>query len=248
MESIIQIKNISKQYHKGQQASNDISLNITEGKIFGIIGSSGAGKSTLLRCINLLEKPTSGEIWVGDKNVLSLSSKELNKVRKSMGMIFQHFNLLASKTAIENVELPLKLVHTSKTTRKESALKLLEKVGLVDKANSFPAQLSGGQKQRVAIARALALNPKILLCDEATSALDPASTVSILRLLKQINRESNITIVLITHEMQVIKQICDEVAVLSKGNLVEVDSVDEVFNHPKSEITKELLTLSDLKL
>ncbi|QES90934.1 ATP-binding cassette domain-containing protein [Rhizosphaericola mali] len=245
---MIQIKNISKQYSKGQKASNDISLNIEKGKIFGIIGSSGAGKSTLLRCLNLLEKPSSGEVWIEDKNILTLSNKELNSVRKQIGMIFQHFNLLASKTVLENIALPLKLAHKSSIERKEIALKLLEKVGLSEKANNFPAQLSGGQKQRVAIARALALSPKILLCDEATSALDPASTVSVLRLLKQINQELGITIVLITHEMQVIKQICDEVAVLSKGNLVEVGAVSEVFLSPKSEETKELLSLADLKL
>lgn len=249
METIIRLANITKTFgrHDEHQALQDISLDITKGKIYGVIGSSGAGKSTLLRCINLLEQPTSGHVFLEGRDLVALPIKEINKVRKGLGMIFQHFNLLSSKTVLENVALPLKLVGVAKEDRKIAARKLLERVGLAEKENAYPAQLSGGQKQRVAIARALILEPSVLLCDEATSALDPASTVSILQLLKQINRDLGITIVLITHEMQVITQVCDEVAVLSHGRLVETGTVSEVFSRPQSLVTKEMIELSDLK-
>lgn len=250
METIISLKNISKSFgdSEGKLASENINLDIPKGKILGIIGSSGAGKSTLLRCINLLERPTNGDVLVEGQYLTQLSAKELNKARKHIGMIFQHFNLLSSRTVLENVVLPLKLVSVNKEKSKDIATHFLQRVGLGDKQNAYPAQLSGGQKQRVAIARALVLQPSILLCDEATSALDPASTVAILQLLKQINKDFGITIVLITHEMQVVKRICDEVAVLSHGKLVETGTVTQVFENPQSDITKELLLLSDLKI
>ncbi|PZP43035.1 MAG: methionine ABC transporter ATP-binding protein, partial [Pseudopedobacter saltans] len=211
------------------------------------IGSSGAGKSTLLRCINLLEFPNTGSVWVNGEQLNDLSAKQLNTARKKIGMIFQHFNLLSSKTVFENVTLPLKLIHTNKQTRNEIARKFLKLVGLSEKDNAYPAQLSGGQKQRVAIARALVLEPSVLLCDEATSALDPESTFSVLQLLQSINKELGITIVLITHEMQVIHQICQDVAVLSQGKIVEIGNVKNVFLQPQSPVTKRLLSFSDIK-
>lgn len=229
-------------------AIEDIDLEITQGQIFGIIGSSGAGKSTLLRCINLLEYPSTGKVWVNGMQLNSLSPKALNQARKKIGMIFQHFNLLSSKTVLENVALPLKLIQTNKSARHEIARKLLQLVGLSDKEKAYPSQLSGGQKQRVAIARALILEPSVLLCDEATSALDPESTFSILQLLQSINRQLGITIVLITHEMQVIRQICQQVAVLSQGKIVEIGAVPDVFGQPQSEVTKRLLSFSEIKL
>ncbi|WP_447643000.1 MULTISPECIES: methionine ABC transporter ATP-binding protein [Chitinophagaceae] len=249
MESIIQLRSVGKSYAKnlGSWAIKDITLDVPKGKIFGIIGSSGAGKSSLLRCINLLERPTTGSVSIRGDDLNLLSSKALNDARKSIGMIFQHFNLLASRTVLENIVLPLKLTHTKKAERVQVARRLLNRVGLSEKENAYPAQLSGGQKQRVAIARALVLNPSILLCDEATSALDPESTITILQLLKAINLELGLTIVLITHEMQVIQQICDYVAVLSHGRLVESGTVTQVFESPVSPVTKSLLRFSALK-
>lgn len=249
MESIIQLRSVGKSYAKnlGSWAIKDITLDVPKGKIFGIIGSSGAGKSSLLRCINLLERPTTGSVSIRGDDLNLLSSKALNDARKSIGMIFQHFNLLASRTVLENIVLPLKLTHTKKAERVQVARRLLNRVGLSEKENAYPAQLSGGQKQRVAIARALVLNPSILLCDEATSALDPESTITILQLLKAINLELGLTIVLITHEMQVIQQICDYVAVLSHGRLVESGTVTQVFEAPVSPVTKSLLRFSALK-
>ena len=250
MESIVRLEHIGKTFSKDQShwSVRDVSLEVGKGKIFGIIGSSGAGKSTLLRCINFLERPTTGNVWVDGSNLNALSSGELNDVRKRIGMIFQHFNLLASRTVLENVTLPLKFTHVHKEERKQIARKFLERVGLSEKENAYPAQLSGGQKQRVAIARALVLHPTILLCDEATSALDPESTDSVLRLLKSINQELGITIILITHEMHVVRQICEDVAILSHGRLEEIGTVEQVFTQPQSLVTKGLLQFSELKL
>lgn len=228
---MIRLENISKTFHqKGTtfQALDNINLTIEQGSIVGIIGSSGAGKSTLVRCINLLEKPDSGKVIIQGKDLLKMNRKELAHERKKIGMIFQHFNLLSSKTDYENVALPLKLEKTDQRTVRSRVSELLRIVGLEDKAGEYPKSLSGGQKQRVAIARALASSPHILLCDEATSALDPVTTQSILQLLKDINRQLNITILLITHEMEVIKAICDQVAVIDHGKLVVKGTLDEL--------------------
>lgn len=244
---MIELKNISKNFHQKNRvvsALSDVSLKVPQGKIFGVIGTSGAGKSTLIRCVNLLERPTSGEIIVDGKSLLQLSNAQLAIERRQIGMIFQHFNLLSSRTVFENVAFPLELVGASKDAIRTRVFELLELVGLAEKANDYPASLSGGQKQRVAIARTLANNPKVLLCDEATSALDPATTRSILNLLKDINRRLNITILLITHQMEVVKSICDEVAVISHGKLIEQGSVGEIFADPKHELTKEFIASS----
>ena len=244
---MIEIKNVTKVFQGKDTSStalSDISLTIPKGKIFGIIGESGAGKSTLIRCVNLLERPTSGEIYIDGQNMMTLSPSELTATRRKIGMIFQHFNLLSSATVFENIAFPLKLNKTPKELIKERVLELLALVGLEGKADDYPAKLSGGQKQRVAIARALANNPQILLCDEATSALDPATTYSILSLLKDINKKMNITILLITHEMEVVKTICDEVAVLNKGELIEQGLIAEIFSHPKNELTKYFIDSS----
>ncbi len=241
---MIELKNISKIYRQNEQAIyaiNNMSLKIEAGEIYGIIGKSGAGKSSLIRCVNLLERPTSGEVWVDGQNLLSLNPEQLRQARHQMGMVFQQFNLLNSKTAFQNVALPLQLMHTAADEIKQKVDSLLALVGLTDKANVYPRQLSGGQKQRVAIARALTTNPKILLCDEMTSALDPETTNSILDLVKSINREYKVTILLITHEMSVIKQIADRVAVLDHGQLVEEASIVELFSQPKCTLTKNLL-------
>jgi D-methionine transport system ATP-binding protein len=221
---MIELRNITKEFrHKKKitTALSDVSLTVPEGKIMGVIGESGAGKSTLIRCVNLLERPTKGEVVVGDENLMSLSPSELLRVRRSIGMIFQHFNLLASRTVFGNVAFPLELTRVAGDIVRSRVLELLQLVGLENKADEYPAKLSGGQKQRVAIARALANNPKVLLCDEATSALDPATTSNILSLLKEINSRLNITILLITHEMNVVRTVCDDVVVLSEGRLVE---------------------------
>jgi len=244
---MIELKNITKNFHQKNRvvsALSDVSLKVPQGKIFGVIGTSGAGKSTLIRCVNLLERPTSGEIIVDGKSLLQLSNAQLAIERRQIGMIFQHFNLLSSRTVFENVAFPLELVGASKDAIRTRVFELLELVGLAEKANDYPASLSGGQKQRVAIARTLASNPKVLLCDEATSALDPATTRSILNLLKDINRRLNITILLITHQMEVVKSICDEVAVISHGKLIEQGSVGEIFADPKHELTKEFIASS----
>ncbi|QDW22172.1 methionine ABC transporter ATP-binding protein MetN [Flavobacterium sp. KBS0721] len=244
---MIELKNITKNFHQKNRvvsALSDVSLKVPQGKIFGVIGTSGAGKSTLIRCVNLLERPTSGEIIVDGKSLLQLSNAQLAIERRQIGMIFQHFNLLSSRTVFENVAFPLELVGASKDAIRTRVFELLELVGLAEKANDYPASLSGGQKQRVAIARTLANNPKVLLCDEATSALDPATTRSILNLLKDINRRLNITILLITHQMEVVKSICDEVAVISHGKLIEQGSVGEIFADPKHELTKEFIASS----
>jgi D-methionine transport system ATP-binding protein len=244
---MIELKNVSKIFHQKDRivsALSEVSLKGPPGKIFGVIGTSGAGKSTLIRCVNLLERPTSGEIIVDGKSLIQLSNAQLAIERRQIGMIFQHFNLLSSRTVFENVAFPLELTGTSKAAIKERVLELLQLVGLTEKANDYPASLSGGQKQRVAIARTLANNPKVLLCDEATSALDPATTRSILNLLKDINRRLNITILLITHQMEVVKSICDEVAVINHGKSIEQGSVGEIFADPKHELTKEFIASS----
>ncbi len=234
---IIEIKGLTKIFNTKDtqvEALRNIELSIDKGDIFGIIGMSGAGKSTLVRCINYLEKPTSGSIIVDGEDLSKLNEKQLRNVRQSMGMIFQQFNLLMQRTAEENITFPLEIVGVKKNDAKKRAQELLEIVGLVDKADAYPSQLSGGQKQRIAIARALATNPKVLLCDEATSALDPTTTRSILELLKDINKRLGITIVIITHEMSVIEQICSHVAIIDESVIAEQGRVSEVFAHPKT--------------
>lgn len=241
---ILEIKNLEKKFIvNGHEiyALKDINLTIGKGEIFGIIGKSGAGKSTLVRCINLLERPTSGRIYFKGQDVCQLNEAGLRKARRSMGMIFQQFNLLMQRNSIDNVCFPLELAGWEKKKAKERALELLELVGLENRIESYPAQLSGGQKQRVAIARALATNPAVLLCDEATSALDPATTDSILNLIKDINVRFGITAVVITHEMSVIDKICSHVAIISKGTIVEQGLVREVFFYPKTEAARNLV-------
>ncbi|HZZ84243.1 MAG TPA: methionine ABC transporter ATP-binding protein [Anaeromyxobacteraceae bacterium] len=218
-----------------------VSLSVRRGEIFGIIGRSGAGKSTLIRCVNLLERPTSGRVLVGGQEITALSGAALRAERRRIGMIFQHFNLLSSRTVLENAALPLELAGARKEAIREAVLPLLELVGLSGKLGRYPAELSGGEKQRVGIARALASRPEVLLCDEATSALDPETTRSILALLKDINRQLGLTIALITHEMAVIKEICDRVAVLDRGEIVEQGRVFDVFTAPQAEVTRTFL-------
>ena len=241
---MIEINRVNKVFYQGAKeihALRDINLTIEQGTIFGVIGSSGAGKSTLIRCVNLLERPTSGHVIVDGIDLTQLSNQQLTQARRKIGMIFQHFNLLSSRTVFDNVALPLELAGTSKAAIKTKVDELLELVGLADKSESYPSNLSGGQKQRVAIARALASDPKVLLCDEATSALDPATTQSILTLLKEINRKLNLTILLITHEMDVVKSICSEVAIIGDGELVEKGPVGDIFAHPKTELAREFI-------
>ena len=238
------LKDVSKTFttKEGEvKAVRNVNLKIEDGEIFGLIGFSGAGKSTLIRLINLLERPTAGKIYVDDTELTALNEKELRQIRKKIGMIFQHFNLMRSRTIFDNVAYPLKGCGLSKQQIKDKVTRLLQLVELQDKANAYPSQLSGGQKQRVAIARALANDPKILLCDEATSALDPQTTHSILKLLKQVNQEMGITIVLITHEMGVIKEICDRVAVMEDGLIKETGCVVDVFANPQEEITRNFI-------
>ena len=241
---MIKLNNITKIFtlpDKKLTALDNVSLHVPKGQICGVIGASGAGKSTLIRCVNLLERPTHGAVIIDDMDLTQLSDTELVKTRRQIGMIFQHFNLLTSRTVFENVALPLELENKSKAEIQEKTTALLALVGLSDKHNVYPANLSGGQKQRVAIARALASDPKVLLCDEATSALDPATTQSILKLLKEINRTLGITILLITHEMEVVKRICDQVAVIDKGRLIEQGTVSEIFSNPKTELAQEFI-------
>lgn len=224
-------------------AIKDISLHINKGEIYGIIGLSGAGKSTLVRCINLLERPTNGKVTVDGQDMMAMNESQLRQARKSIGMIFQHFNLLSSATVYENVAFPLRLAKASDDMIDKKVTELLELVGLADKADQYPSQLSGGQKQRVGIARALASDPKILLCDEATSALDPQTTKSILQLIRDINAKLKLTVVVITHEMQVIKDICDKVAVIDKGVIAEKGNVLDIFTNPTQTITKEFISV-----
>ena len=242
---MIKLNNITKIFtlpDKKLTALDNVSLHVPKGQICGVIGASGAGKSTLIRCVNLLERPTHGAVLIDDVDLTQLSEAELVKRRRQIGMIFQHFNLLTSRTVFENVALPLELENKSKAEIQEKTTALLALVGLGDKHNVYPANLSGGQNQRVAIARALASDPKVLLCDEATSALDPATTQSILKLLKEINRTLGITILLITHEMEVVKRICDQVAVIDKGRLIEQGTVSEIFSNPKTELAQEFIS------
>ncbi|QCT20006.1 methionine ABC transporter ATP-binding protein MetN [Jejubacter calystegiae] len=241
---MIKLSNITKVFQQGNrtiQALKDVSLHVPAGQIYGVIGSSGAGKSTLIRCVNLLERPTQGTVLVDGQDLTAMNATQLTRARRQIGMIFQHFNLLSSRTVFGNVALPLELDNTPRDEIKRRVTELLELVGLGEKQDAYPANLSGGQKQRVAIARALASNPKILLCDEATSALDPATTRSILELLKDINRRLGLTILLITHEMDVVKRICDCVAVISDGELIEQDTVGEVFSHPKTPLAQQFI-------
>ncbi|MCF0055297.1 methionine ABC transporter ATP-binding protein MetN [Dyadobacter sp. CY356] len=244
---MIELRNVTKIFRQKNReiiALSDVSLKVEPGKIYGVIGTSGAGKSTLIRCVNLLEKPTSGDVIVDGKNLTILSDAQLARERRQIGMIFQHFNLLSSRTVSENVAFALELDRVPKAEIKARVSELLRLVGLEEKANDYPANLSGGQKQRVAIARTLANNPKVLLCDEATSALDPGTTRSILKLLKDINKRLNITILLITHEMAVVKSICDFVAVISEGKLIEQGTVSDIFVNPKTELAKEFISTS----
>lgn len=244
---MIELLNLSKSFktkNKTIHALSDVSLTVEKGEIFGVIGTSGAGKSTLIRCVNLLEKPNEGKVIVDNIELTKLSDAQLTLERRKIAMIFQHFNLLSSRTVFDNIAFPLELEGKSKSAIKEKVNSLLDLVGLNDKAKDYPANLSGGQKQRVAIARALANDPKVLLCDEATSALDPATTKSILKLLKSINQKLNLTILLITHEMEVIKTICDKVAVIDHGKLAEQGDVEQIFTNPKEEITKGFIQSS----
>ena len=244
MEAMIQVENLCKSFSTKSgtiEAARNISFSIEKGEIFGIIGLSGAGKSTLVRCLNLLERPTSGTIRIKGKNLMELPERKLRKERQNIGMIFQHFNLLMQRTALDNVCFPMEIVGISKKEARKKALEYLKIVGLEEKALSYPSQLSGGQKQRVAIARVLASDPEILLCDEATSALDPQTTKSILELIRKINKEYGITVVVITHEMSVVQEICNRVAVLERGVLVESGTVEELFRSPKTEAARRLV-------
>ncbi|MBR5616652.1 MAG: ATP-binding cassette domain-containing protein [Oscillospiraceae bacterium] len=247
LEPIIEIKNLSKVFGSGDgkvAALQDVSVAVKPGEIFGIIGLSGAGKSTLVRCINLLEHPTQGQVLFHGQDLTGLKDKELRLQRRKISMIFQSFNLLDQRTSLDNICFPLELAGVSRKDARQRAMELLEIVGLPDKANSYPVQLSGGQKQRIAIARALASDPEVLLCDEATSALDPQTTDSILKLLQKINRERGITVIIITHQMSVIEQICHRVAILDHGEVAEVGTVEAVFSNPKSKAGRRLVSPS----
>ena len=244
MSVMIQVKNLSKTFQTREgtvEALRNIDLTVEAGDIYGIIGMSGAGKSTLVRCLNYLERPTAGTVIVQGRELGTLSDKELRKMRSSIGMIFQNFNLLMQRNVMDNVTFPLEIQGTGKEQARQKARTLLETVGLSEKAAAYPAQLSGGQRQRVAIARALACDPKILLCDEATSALDPQTTQQILQLLKKINQETGITIVIITHQMSVVREICRNVAIVENGQIVEQGLVEEIFTHPKSRAARQLV-------
>ena len=241
---MIELKNLQKTYQGDNgslEALRGVSVHVRQGEIFGVIGKSGAGKSTLIRCINMLERPTTGSVIVDGEELTTMPERQLRDVRKKIGMIFQHFNLLSSRTVFDNIAFPLELAGKTATEIEAAVTPLLELVGLADKRNQYPAQLSGGQKQRVGIARALANRPKVLLCDEATSALDPQTTHSILELLKDINQKFNLTIVIITHEMQVIKEICDRVAVIENGLIIEEGSVIDLFVRPQTATTKDFI-------
>ena len=241
---MIELQHIDKVYHTASgdlHALKDINLTINEGEIFGIIGLSGAGKSTLVRCINMLEKPTSGKVMVDGQEMTALGEEQLRKARQNIGMIFQHFNLLSSRTVFGNIAFPLEIQGMDKAAIQKKVEPLLDLVGLKDRADHYPSQLSGGQKQRVGIARALARDPKGLLCDEATSALDPQTTESILNLLRDINKRLHITIVMITHQMNVVKEICDRVAVIENGEIIEQGSMVDIFTNPQKATTKEFV-------
>lgn len=244
---MIRIEQISKKFESGRReiaAVENVSLTIQSGEIFGVIGFSGAGKSTLVRCINLLERPTSGKVWLDDVELTTLSAGEIRKQRRQVGMIFQQFNLFAARTVFDNVAFPLRHQKLSKDAQREKVQRLLHLVGLEEKISAYPSELSGGQKQRVAIARALASDPKVLLCDEATSALDPQTTKATLKLLKELNQKLGLTIVLITHEMQVVKDICNRVAVMENGKIVEEGDVFTVFSNPQQPVTKSFISMT----
>lgn len=243
-ETIIQVRDLCKTFGAGDgsvEALHNINLDIQKGEIFGIIGLSGAGKSTLVRCINLLERPSSGQVIFDGQELTALSEKSLRKARQSMSMIFQSFNLLMQRTALENICFPMELAGVKKADARKRARELLEIVGLPDKADAYPVQLSGGQKQRIAIARALASDPQVLLCDEATSALDPTTTQSILSLLRELNRDLGVTVVVITHEMRVVEQICTRVAILDQGIIQEQGLVSDIFSNPRTEAGRRLV-------
>lgn len=242
---MINLINVSKTFSNQVEAVKNVSLQIKDEQVFGIIGYSGAGKSTLIRLINLLEKPDQGNVIVDGVDLTKLNQKELRESRKKIGMIFQRFNLFKSKTVFENVRYPLENTGMTKIAMKTRVLELLDLVGLSDKVSSYPSQLSGGQMQRVGIARALANNPKVLLCDEATSALDPQTTKSILKLLKDLNKKLKLTLVIITHQMAVVKDICDEVAIMDQGQVIEQGPILEVFYNPKNEITNQFVHSAD---
>lgn len=245
MEPIIEINNLSKIFGSGEgkvAALQNVSLAVKPGEIFGIIGLSGAGKSTLVRCINLLEHPTEGQVLFHGQDLTGLKDRELRMQRRKISMIFQSFNLLDQRTSLDNICFPLELAGVSRKDARKRAMELLEIVGLPDKAGAYPVQLSGGQKQRIAIARALASDPEVLLCDEATSALDPTTTDSILKLLQKINRERGITVIIITHQMSVIEQICHRVAILDAGQVAEIGEVERVFSNPQSAAGRRLVS------
>ena len=245
MEPIIEIQHLSKIFGSGEEkvtALQDVSISVQPGEIFGIIGLSGAGKSTLVRCINLLERPTEGKVLFHGNDLMGLKEKQLRLQRRKISMIFQSFNLLDQRTNLDNICFPLELSGVPKKEARTRAMELLETVGLPEKANAYPVQLSGGQKQRIAIARALASDPEVLLCDEATSALDPTTTDSILKLLQQINRERGITVIIITHQMSVIEQICHRVAILDRGEVAEIGKVEDVFRNPRSKAGRRLVS------
>lgn len=247
MEPVIELRGLSKTFGSGTEqvaALQHVSLSVMPGEIFGIIGLSGAGKSTLVRCINLLERPDEGNVLFHGEDLMRISTGELRTVRRKISMIFQSFNLLEQRTALDNVCFPLELTGVSRSKARQRARELLETVGLPDKANAYPVQLSGGQKQRIAIARALASDPEVLLCDEATSALDPQTTNSILNLLQSISRERGITVILITHQMSVIEQICNRVAILDSGVVAEIGEVEQVFSNPQSAAGRRLVSPS----
>ena len=241
---MIELRNLSKSFVTAEgpvEALKNVNLTVNDGDIYGIIGMSGAGKSTLVRCINMLERPTEGSVLLDGRDLGSLGKKEMQEVRRSVTMIFQSFNLLMQSNCLENVMFPLKLAHTPRAQAEERARELLATVGLPDKAKAYPAQLSGGQQQRVAIARALATNPRVLLCDEATSALDPKTTQSILELIRQINQDTGITVIVITHQMSVVQEICNRVAILESGRVVEEGEVSKVFSRPQAAATRALV-------
>ena len=241
---MIELKHVCKTFESGTggvDALKDVSLTIEDGDVYGIIGMSGAGKSTLVRCINLLERPTSGEVIVNGERLDTMTPAQLRAARREITMIFQHFNLLMQRTCLRNICFPMELNGVKRADAEKRAMELLELVGLPDKADAYPAQLSGGQKQRIAIARALATNPKVLLCDEATSALDPNTTHAILQLIQKINREMGITVVIITHQMSVVEDVCSHVAILDNGTVVEQGSVRDIFSNPHSDAAKRLV-------
>ena len=245
MAGIVEMKSLSQNLGAGENQVNalkNVSVSIEKGDIFGIIGLSGAGKSTLVRCINLLERPDQGAVLFDGKDLMGLPEKELRRERRKISMIFQSFNLLEQRTSLDNICFPMELAGVPKKQARARAKELLETVGLPDKADSYPVQLSGGQKQRIAIARALASDPEVLLCDEATSALDPKTTGQILSLLQKINRERGITVIIITHQMSVIEQICNRVAILDSGEVAEIGTVEEVFSNPKSKAGRRLVS------